>query len=131
MDFHFRCRSIFSAVFADGIYNWSAHIFCWVVCWTVFRVGTDKGVPPLGAIFPWYVFVFFFLATIYFIYVVPTGLGFCTLVVITFVTIYYMVVISWILFYFFASFFPKLLWGYCDNSFNSNSKYPCVLWLWL
>lgn len=36
-----------------------------------------------------------------------------------------MVVISWIIFYLFASFFPKLLWGYCDNSFNSNSKYLC------
>ncbi|KAL5291317.1 hypothetical protein ACFFRR_010613 [Megaselia abdita] len=54
------------------------------------------------------------------------GLGFCTLVVITFVTIYYMVVISWIIFYLFASFFPKLLWGYCDNSFNSNNCYSSI-----
>lgn len=50
------------------------------------------------------------------------GLGYCTLTVITFVTIYYMVIISWIVFYFVASFSPKLGWGYCDHEFNSKGK---------
>ncbi|XP_055315455.1 sodium- and chloride-dependent glycine transporter 1-like [Sitodiplosis mosellana] len=54
------------------------------------------------------------------------GLGYCTLVVITFVTIYYMVIISWIVFYFVASFSPKLGWGYCDHEYNSNDCYSSL-----
>ncbi|XP_055841972.1 sodium- and chloride-dependent glycine transporter 1-like isoform X1 [Episyrphus balteatus] len=54
------------------------------------------------------------------------GLGFCTLVVITFVTIYYMVIIAWIIFYLFASFWPRLLWGYCNNEFNTDNCYSSL-----
>ncbi|XP_014203633.1 sodium- and chloride-dependent glycine transporter 2 [Copidosoma floridanum] len=51
------------------------------------------------------------------------GLGYCTIVVITFVTIYYMVLTSWMLFYFFASFLTKLPWSTCLNDFNSANCY--------
>ncbi|XP_015606376.1 sodium- and chloride-dependent GABA transporter 2 [Cephus cinctus] len=51
------------------------------------------------------------------------GLGYCTVVVITLITIYYMVLVSWTLFYTFASFSSKLGWAYCDNDFNSNDCY--------
>ncbi|XP_055378881.1 sodium- and chloride-dependent glycine transporter 1-like [Condylostylus longicornis] len=54
------------------------------------------------------------------------GLGYCTLIVITFVTIYYMVIIAWILFYFFASFTSVLPWGYCNNDFNSYQCYSSL-----
>ncbi|XP_037036283.1 sodium- and chloride-dependent GABA transporter 2-like [Bradysia coprophila] len=54
------------------------------------------------------------------------GLGYCTLVVITFVTIYYMVIIAWIIFYFFASCLPTLGWGSCSNDFNTDSCYSGV-----
>lgn len=67
---------------------------------------------------------------IYISYFVCAGLGYCTLVVITFVTIYYMVVIAWIIFYFFASFYPEIGWGYCHNDFNTDSKYHYhIYWL--
>lgn len=49
------------------------------------------------------------------------GLGYCTLVVIFFVIIYYMIIVAWTLFYTFASFASKLPWAYCDNDFNSES----------
>lgn len=52
-----------------------------------------------------------------------SGVGYCTLVVITLVTIYYMVIISWTIFYFFASFSSELGWGSCSNKFNTLSKY--------
>lgn len=52
-----------------------------------------------------------------------TGLGYCTLVVITMITIYYMVIIAWIIFYFVASFQPELGWGSCLNDFNTDGKY--------
>lgn len=52
-----------------------------------------------------------------------TGLGYCTLVVITMITIYYMVIIAWIIFYFVASFEPDLGWGSCLNDFNTDGKY--------
>ncbi|XP_026826364.1 sodium- and chloride-dependent glycine transporter 2 [Ooceraea biroi] len=51
------------------------------------------------------------------------GLGYCTLVVILFVLIYYMIIVTWTLFYTFASFSKKLAWAYCDNSFNTENCY--------
>ncbi|XP_012214972.1 sodium- and chloride-dependent glycine transporter 1-like isoform X2 [Linepithema humile] len=51
------------------------------------------------------------------------GLGYCTLVVILLVMIYYMVIVAWTLFYTFASFSSKLAWAYCDNDFNTNDCY--------
>ncbi|KAJ8681964.1 hypothetical protein QAD02_017756 [Eretmocerus hayati] len=47
------------------------------------------------------------------------GLGYCTIVVIALVTTYYMVIVSWTLFYTITSFSTKLAWAYCDNEFNS------------
>ncbi|XP_015114089.1 sodium- and chloride-dependent glycine transporter 1 [Diachasma alloeum] len=47
------------------------------------------------------------------------GIGLCTLVVIALVTIYYMVLVAWTLFYTFASFSPRLHWAYCNNDFNT------------
>lgn len=52
-----------------------------------------------------------------------SGLGYCTLVVITLVTIYYMVIIGWTIFYFLASFYSELPWGSCTNSFNTDRKF--------
>ncbi|CAK9808586.1 Sodium- and chloride-dependent glycine transporter 2 [Anthophora quadrimaculata] len=51
------------------------------------------------------------------------GLGYCTLVVILLVIVYYMVIVAWTLFYTFVSFVPKLSWAYCDNDFNTNNCY--------
>lgn len=50
------------------------------------------------------------------------GVGYSTLVVMTLVLIYYMVIVAWTLFYIFASFSSKLAWAYCDNTFNTMSK---------
>jgi len=52
-----------------------------------------------------------------------SGLGYCTLVVITLVTIYYMVIISWIIFYLIHSFMPVLGWGSCGHDFNTERCY--------
>ncbi|XP_017785462.1 PREDICTED: sodium- and chloride-dependent GABA transporter 2-like isoform X1 [Nicrophorus vespilloides] len=54
------------------------------------------------------------------------GIGYCTLVVITLVTIYYMVIIAWTIFYFFASFTSELDFGSCSNEFNTNGCYSVV-----
>ncbi|XP_057336654.1 sodium- and chloride-dependent glycine transporter 2-like [Microplitis mediator] len=51
------------------------------------------------------------------------GVGICTLIVIALVSIYYMVLMSWILSYIVASFYPKLAWAYCDNDFNTPECY--------
>lgn len=52
-----------------------------------------------------------------------TGLGYCCLVVIYLITIYYMVIVSWTSFYFFASFTLDLGYGRCNNDFNSDGCY--------
>lgn len=58
-----------------------------------------------------------------------TGLGYCCLVVIYLITIYYMVIVSWTSFYFFASFTLDLGYGRCNNDFNSDGKLPQTLQL--
>ncbi|CAL7937509.1 unnamed protein product [Xylocopa violacea] len=54
------------------------------------------------------------------------GLGYSTLVVISLVMVYYMVIVAWTLFYTFVSFMPKLSWAYCDNDFNTNDCYSAL-----
>ncbi|XP_043266393.1 sodium- and chloride-dependent glycine transporter 1-like isoform X2 [Venturia canescens] len=54
------------------------------------------------------------------------GVGWCTLLVITFVTIYYMIIVGWTLFYTFASFSSQLPWAYCNYDFNSNNCYSGI-----
>ncbi|KAK3926811.1 Sodium- and chloride-dependent glycine transporter 2 [Frankliniella fusca] len=47
------------------------------------------------------------------------GLGYCTLVVITLITVYYQVIVAWAMFYIFNSFSYELGWGSCKHDFNS------------
>lgn len=51
------------------------------------------------------------------------GLGYCTLVVITLITVYYQVIVAWALFYIFNSFSYELGWGSCKHDFNSPRCY--------
>lgn len=51
-----------------------------------------------------------------------SGLGYCNIVVIALVTIYYMVIIAWTVFYFFASFTSDLGYGHCHNDFNTEGE---------
>lgn len=44
-----------------------------------------------------------------------SGLGYCSLLTTTFVAIYYMVIIAWVIFYMWTAFFPSLIWGNCDS----------------
>lgn len=50
------------------------------------------------------------------------GVGYCTLIVITLVSIYYMVIIAWVLYYLWTSFWPSMEWGSCGNAWNSDGK---------
>ncbi|CRK94126.1 CLUMA_CG007649, isoform C [Clunio marinus] len=54
------------------------------------------------------------------------GLGYCVLFTTTFVSIYYMVIISWVLYYLWSSLFPSLIWGNCDNKWNSQNCYSML-----
>lgn len=55
-------------------------------------------------------------------YIAPLfkGLGYCTSVLITYITIQYQMIFSWIIFYLYSSF--SLQWGTCGNSWNSISE---------
>lgn len=61
-------------------------------------------------------------------YIAPIfqGVGYCTLIVIACVTVYYMVIISWIIFYLFSSFSSVLKWGTCDNSWNTDGEFTIL-----
>lgn len=74
-------------------------------------VGQYTGLGPLktfGAIAPFF-----------------SGVGYCTLVVMTIVLIQFMVIIAWSSFYTFMSIGGNIDWGSCNNTFNSISK--CIL----
>ncbi|KAL4706921.1 hypothetical protein ACJJTC_012380 [Scirpophaga incertulas] len=52
-----------------------------------------------------------------------SGLGYCTLVVISIISIYYMVIVAWTLFYTIESIAGNLNWGSCENDYNSKFCY--------
>ncbi|XP_049870093.1 sodium- and chloride-dependent glycine transporter 1-like isoform X1 [Pectinophora gossypiella] len=52
-----------------------------------------------------------------------TGLGYCTMVVISIVSIYYMVIVAWTLFYTIVSIAGYLDWGSCFNDYNTDFCY--------
>ncbi|XP_075971849.1 sodium- and chloride-dependent glycine transporter 1-like [Anticarsia gemmatalis] len=52
-----------------------------------------------------------------------SGLGYCTLVVISIISIYYMLVVAWSLFYTIVSIAGRMDWGSCENDFNSQFCY--------
>ncbi|XP_045494070.1 sodium- and chloride-dependent glycine transporter 1-like [Colias croceus] len=52
-----------------------------------------------------------------------SGVGYCTLVVITIISIYYMIIVAWTLFYTAVSIVGDLGWGSCDNAYNTDFCY--------
>lgn len=54
------------------------------------------------------------------------GLGYCTLVIISFFEIYYFVIVAWVLFYFYHALWPDMKWGSCDNSWNTQYCYNLI-----
>ncbi|KAL0832993.1 hypothetical protein ABMA28_001116 [Loxostege sticticalis] len=52
-----------------------------------------------------------------------SGLGYCTLVVITIISIYYMIIIAWTLFYTIVSIAGQMDWGSCENEYNDLNCY--------
>ncbi|KAK3580304.1 hypothetical protein CHS0354_003538 [Potamilus streckersoni] len=48
------------------------------------------------------------------------GVGYGTIIATFIFSIYYAVIICWMLFYFINSFFPTLPWSSCDNDWNTN-----------
>jgi hypothetical protein len=52
-------------------------------------------------------------------WILSLGLGWATVINSFLVSIYYNVIIAWVLFYFFASFRSKLQWSDCGNWWNT------------
>ncbi|XP_041970740.1 sodium- and chloride-dependent glycine transporter 1-like [Aricia agestis] len=52
-----------------------------------------------------------------------TGVGYCTLVVISIISVYYMIIVAWTLFYTIVSIAGFIDWGSCENSFNTDFCY--------
>lgn len=59
------------------------------------------------------------------------GLGYCTLMVISLIIVYYMIIVAWTLYYTFMSFNPRLGWGYCDNSYNTDGEFLPLVYLYI
>ncbi|XP_053603370.1 sodium- and chloride-dependent glycine transporter 1-like [Plodia interpunctella] len=55
-----------------------------------------------------------------------SGLGYCTLVVISIISIYYMIIVAWTLFYTIVSIIGRLDWGACDNEYNTDFCYSGI-----
>ncbi|CAG9805042.1 unnamed protein product [Chironomus riparius] len=63
-----------------------------------------------------------------FAYLAPffRGLGYSSIVVMSLLLTYYFVVLAWVFYYFYQSFFPNLLWGSCDNDWNTDRCYNLI-----
>lgn len=57
-----------------------------------------------------------------------SGLGYCTLVVISIISIYYMIIVAWTLFYTIVSLTGNLEWGSCDNEYNTLCKFLLIIY---
>ena len=47
------------------------------------------------------------------------GIGYASIAVLVWISIYYNVILAWILFYLFASFQSTLPWSHCNNEWNT------------
>lgn len=56
-----------------------------------------------------------------------TGIGYSSQVIETYLNIYYIIILSWALFYLFSSFTTVLPWASCNNPWNSGT--PSSGWL--
>lgn len=52
-----------------------------------------------------------------------SGLGYCTLVVISIISIYYMIIVAWAAFYTIVSVIGRMDWGSCENDYNTINCY--------
>ena len=58
----------------------------------------------------------------------PAGIGVASQVIVTYLNIYYIVVLAWAIFYLFNSFKNPPPWSTCDNVWNtSESRGTCSL----
>lgn len=57
----------------------------------------------------------------------PAGIGVASQVIVTYLNIYYIVVLAWAIFYLFNAFKSPLPWSTCDNMWNtSKSHITCM-----
>ena len=47
------------------------------------------------------------------------GIGYASIAVLVWISIYYNVILAWVLFYLFHSFQSKLPWSHCNNEWNT------------
>ncbi|CAK1546241.1 unnamed protein product [Leptosia nina] len=52
-----------------------------------------------------------------------TGVGYCTLMVISMISVYYMIIVAWTLYYTAVSIIGNLEWGTCYNYYNNDYCY--------
>lgn len=60
-----------------------------------------------------------------------SGLGYCTLVVISIISVYYMIIVAWTLFYTIVSLTGNLGWESCENAYNTDCKYLIYKYVFL
>lgn len=52
-----------------------------------------------------------------------TGIGYASQIIVGYLNIYYIIILSWALFYLFSSFTPVLPWASCNNPWNSGTPF--------
>ena len=53
------------------------------------------------------------------VFFLSLGIGYASVLVVTWIAMYYLVVLAWSLFYLFASFQSTLPWSHCNNEWNT------------
>lgn len=49
----------------------------------------------------------------------PTGIGYASIVIVSLLNVYYIVILAWATYYLFHSFQTELPWAHCNHSWNT------------
>lgn len=100
-------------------------LFEWQKLWAVLLLSKEKNLlrcpsknfplrPP--SILCWYV-----SSNCWCFHYSHAGIGYASIVIVSLLNIYYIVILAWGLYYLFQSFRPDLPWASCDNAWNTEN----------
>lgn len=72
--------------------------------------------------------VTFFLFMLISLILAPEGIGMASVVIESYLNIYYIIILAWALFYLFSSFTWELPWTTCSNSWNTGTYVSALPW---
>lgn len=84
-------------------------------------LGIDKYINILNLIIKYIRFISLFLCLPLPVRRGPAGIGYASIVIVSLLNVYYIVILAWGLYYLFQCFQPELPWAKCNQAWNTES----------